>query len=139
MKETPYAVNVAVFVDPSTNVLVTSGNGVDVPAPVMTLRRFQLACWKRASSPTALSSANTEMAQSRNKAYGVVPSAAVRFAIPAVFELTRLNHSAPSAPAGEWSAAKRRKFQIAPRVDRSSSNESKPMGAWDSVRPRYCA
>src|SRR5512138_406123 len=101
MKDTPYAVNVAVFVEPSTNVLVTSGNGVDVPAPVITLRRFQLVCWKRGSSPAALSSANTETAQSRNNAYGVVPSAEVRFAIPAVFELTKLNQSAPSAPAGE--------------------------------------
>src|SRR5262249_11828032 len=98
---------------------------------------FQLGCWNLGSTLAALSSTYSEIAQSRMSEYGPGPSRFVKFPTPLVVEFTSLNQKLFSVPAGRWSAANRRKLQIAPRVCRSSSNESNPMGAWSSVRCKY--
>ena len=61
---------------------VSNGNAV-IPPPGEALRMFQLGCWNRGSTFGALSSMNTEIAQSRSSGAGDVPSASVRFAMPA--------------------------------------------------------
>ena len=80
----------------STSVRVDNGNASDVPPFVNALRRFQLGCWNRGSTFGALSSMNTEIAQSRTSGPVGAPSAAVRFATPDVFELARVCQKASS-------------------------------------------
>ena len=66
------------------------------------------------------------LAQSRKSGGAEPPKAFVRFAIPDVLEFTNLNQRSFSVPDVRWSAAYRRKLQMAPRVCRSSSNASNP-------------
>src|SRR5581483_386209 len=113
---------------PSDSGRVASGNAIDVPLMVMMLRMFQLGCKKRGSTFGALSSMKTDTAQSRSSELGGAPSTLVRLATPVVVELTRLNQNVFSVPAGRWSATKRRKLQIAPRVGTSSSSGLEPIG-----------
>src|SRR5262252_11244679 len=89
----------------SDKMCVKSGNAVDAPPPVSTLRAFHDGCKYRGSTFGALSSVNTEIAQSCSIVDGDAPNALVRFAMPLVCEFTRLNQNAFSLPGGRWSAA----------------------------------
>src|SRR5215472_16301361 len=84
---------------------VRSGNAVEVPPLVRMLLAFHEGCRYRGSTFGALSSRNTEVAQSCSIDDGDTPNELVRFAMPLVCEFTRLNQNAFSAPAGRWSAA----------------------------------